>query len=62
MQNNKYHPLEEISMSYEDVLDLVDKLSDEEKQQLTQHLLGGSNSPLTVVLGGYNVINNSIAL
>ena len=65
MQNKefiKYHPLEEIDMSYEDVLDLVDKLSDEEKQQLTQHLLGGNNSPLTVVLGGYNVINNSVAL
>ena len=42
-------------------MDFVDKLSDEQKQELAQKLIG-QKSPLTVVLGGYNVINNSFAL
>jgi|GEM_PF-4396484 len=57
-----YHPLEDIDMEYEEVLKQVDQLSDQDKQKLAQHLLGGGGSPLTVILGGHNVINNSVAL
>ena len=59
---SSYHPLEEIEMKYEDVEKLVDELSDEDKQKLSQHLMGGNQSPFAVVLGGHNVINNSFAL
>ena len=58
----KYHPLEETNMSFEDVKKLVDNLSDEDKRKLAQHLIGGNKSPLNVILGGYNVINNSVSL
>ena len=64
MKNNRYHPLEEIEMDYEDVLGHVDKLPDEDKQKLVQHLLGGQDSPLTVVFGNHNAtnINNSVVV
>jgi hypothetical protein len=52
---------EMIAMEFENFLDFVDKLSDEQKGVLTQKLTV-QNSVLTVVLGGYNVINNSLAL
>ena len=48
-------------MEFDNFMDFVDKLSDEQKQELAQKLIG-QKSPLTVVLGGYNVINNSFAL
>ena len=52
---------EVIAVEFDNFLDFVDSLSDEQKQELAQKLIG-RNSPLTVVLGGYNVINNSFAL
>jgi hypothetical protein len=52
---------EVVAVEFNNFLDFVDNLSDEQKQQLAQKLIG-QNSPLTVVLGGYNVINNSLAL
>ena len=52
---------EVVAMEFNNLLDFVDHLSDEQKQQLAQKLIG-YNSPLTVVLGGYDVINNSFAL
>ena len=59
-----YHPLEEINVGYEDVLNSVDELSEEDKQKLMQHLLGGKDSPFTVVFGNHNAtnINNSVVL
>lgn len=52
---------EVVAVEFENFLDFVDNLSDEQKQELAQKLIG-RDSPLTVVLGGYNVINNSFAL
>lgn len=52
---------EVVAVEFNNFVDFVDKLSDEQKQVLAQKLIG-QNSPLTVVLGGYNVINNSFAL
>jgi hypothetical protein len=52
---------EMITVEFENFLDFVDKLSNKQKQELAQKLIG-YNSPLTVILGGYNVINNSFAL
>jgi hypothetical protein len=52
---------EMVTIEFENFLDFVDKLSNKQKQELAQKLIG-YNSPLTVVLGGYNVINNSFAL
>jgi hypothetical protein len=49
------------TIEFENFLDFVDKLSNKQKQELAQKLIG-YNSPLTVILGGYNVINNSFAL
>lgn len=59
---SSYHPLEEIEMSYEDVLEQFDKLSDQEKRRFKQHLLDDNPYPFTVILGGSNVVNNSVAL
>ena len=52
---------EVVTVEFNNFLDFVDNLSDEQKQELAQKLIG-QDSPLTVVLGGYNVINNSFAL
>lgn len=52
---------EVVAVEFNNFLDFVDNLSDEQKRQLAQKLIG-QNSPLTVVIGGYNVINNSTAL
>lgn len=52
---------EVVAVEFNNFLDFVDKLSDEQKRQLAQKLIG-QNSPLAVVIGGYNVINNSLAL
>jgi hypothetical protein len=52
---------EMITVEFENFLDFVDKLSNKQKQELAQKLIG-YNSPLTVVLSGYDVINNSFAL
>ena len=52
---------EVVTVEFNNFLDFVDNLSDEQKRELAQKLIG-QNSPLTVVLGGYNVINNSFAL
>ena len=52
---------EVVTVEFNNFLDFVDNLSDEQKQELAQKLIG-RDSPLTVVLGGYNVINNSFAL
>ena len=59
-ENLKPHK-EVVEVEFNNFLDFVDNLSDEQKQELAQKLIGRS-SPLTVVLGGYNVINNSFAL
>lgn len=60
IENLKPHS-EVVAVEFNNYLDFVDKLSDEQKQELAQKLIG-HNSPLTVVLGGYDVINNSFAL
>lgn len=56
MSQRKYqsHP----EMQYEDIEKLVNDLSDEDKKRLAQRLIG-KGSPLTVVLGVCNVVNNS---
>lgn len=59
-ENLKPHT-EVVAVEFNNFLDFVDNLSDEQKRELAQKLIG-QNSPLTVVLGGYNVINNSFAL
>lgn len=53
---------EVVDVEFNSFLDFVDNLSDEQKRELAQKLVGGQSSPLNVVLGGYNVINNSFAL
>ena len=53
---------EVVGVEFNSFLDFVDNLSDEQKRELAQKLVGGQSSPLNVVLGGYNVINNSFAL
>ena len=52
---------EVIKVEFDNFIDFVEKLSDEQKRELAQKLIG-HNSPLTVIMGGYNVINNSFAL
>ena len=52
---------EVMRVEFSNFMDFVDQLSEEQKRELAQKLIG-QNSPLTVVLGGYNVINNSFAL
>ena len=59
-ENLKPHA-EVVAVEFNNFVDFVNKLSDEQKRELAQKLIG-QNSPLTVVLGGYNVINNSFAL
>ncbi len=51
----QFHP----EMNYEELEKLVSELSDEDKRKLVQHLIGGKASPLTVVFGVCNVVNNS---
>ena len=55
------HP-EVVDVEFNNFLEFVDNLTDEQKRELAQKLVGGQSSPLNVVLGGYNVINNSCAL
>lgn len=57
MNQNKYHFHPE--MDYEEIQKIVSELSDEDKRKLVQHLIGGEKSPLTVVFGVCNVVNNS---
>jgi hypothetical protein len=52
---------EVVAVEFDNFLDFVDQLSDDQKQVLAQKLIG-QNSPLTVVLGNYNVITNSVVL
>jgi hypothetical protein len=52
---------EVVTVEFNNFLDFVDQLSNDQKQVLAQKLIG-QNSPLTVVLGNYNVINNSVVL
>lgn len=59
-ENLKPHK-EVIALEFNNFLDFVDNLSDEQRRKLTQKLIG-QNSLQTVVLGGCNVINNSFAL
>jgi hypothetical protein len=46
------------TMSFEEVLRIVEELSKEQKMELAQKL----GSPLSVVLGDYNYISNSFVL
>lgn len=60
--SDKIRPHHEvIKVEFNNFLDFVDNLSDEQKQELAQKLIG-QDSPLTVVLGVHNVVNNSFAL
>ncbi|MEO1671528.1 MAG: hypothetical protein AAFR77_12200 [Cyanobacteria bacterium J06631_2] len=60
--NDKLTPhTEVVAVEFNNFLEFVDRLSDDQKQVLAQKLIG-QNSPLTVVLGNYNVINNSVVL
>jgi hypothetical protein len=52
---------EVVAIEFKSFLDFVDRLSNEQKRILAQKLIG-QNSPLTVVLGDYNVINSPPAL
>lgn len=51
----------EVEMNFEELLERIENLTDEEKRELAQKLIG-ETSPLTVVLGGCNDINNSLII
>ncbi len=44
-----------------ELLERIEKLSDREKRKIAQKLIG-KDSPLTVILGGCNDINNSFVI
>ncbi len=45
----------------DELLERIEKLSDREKREIAQKLIG-KESPLTVILGGCNDINNSLVI
>ncbi len=53
---------EVVTDNSQEVDDFINKLSDKQKRDLVQKLLGGGQSPITVILGECNAIDDYPAL